>query len=378
MIRALSRALPALLILPSTAVSAPGAAGPQRSQAREGLFAVRAGELILGDGQRVAGGVLLVEGGRIRAAGRGVEIPAGTPVVEHAGVVAPGMIGCRGFSGSAGEETDPTRSVLPSARMADGFRPDHTDFERAREAGITALVLSPSAGNLVGGLSAVVKTAGGAVLREEAHLALSLTSDALLPNRYPTSLPGALRELDSRLERPSGPFAQARGGELPVLIAVDTRDEVARALEFAGRYRLQGSLAGAPLAGELAAEVKRSGLGVVVGPFAAGAPRRALRSVIALSEAEVPIAFAVEAPTFDPESLRFSVALCVREGLDPSAAWRALTADAARLAGVGERTGRLERGLDADFVLWSGDPLDLSSRVVAVYVDGRRAGGGAR
>jgi len=30
-------------------------------------------------------------------------------------------------------------------------------------------------------------------------------------------------------------------------------------------------------------------------------------------------------------------------------------------------------GLDADLVLWSGDPVDPASRVTAVYVDGELA-----
>jgi imidazolonepropionase-like amidohydrolase len=79
------------------------------------------------------------------------------------------------------------------------------------------------------------------------------------------------------------------------------------------------------------------------------------------------------APERHAAGLRLSAALCVQAGLDPALAWSALTSGAAAAAGVGQRTGRLERGLDADFVLWSGDPLDLGSRPVAVFVDGVRA-----
>ena len=56
--------------------------------------------------------------------------------------------------------------------------------------------------------------------------------------------------------------------------------------------------------------------------------------------------------------------------------WKALTSDAAKLAGVEARVGALQRGMDADFVLWSGHPLNLTSRVEAVYVDGAAAHGG--
>jgi imidazolonepropionase-like amidohydrolase len=76
--------------------------------------------------------------------------------------------------------------------------------------------------------------------------------------------------------------------------------------------------------------------------------------------------------------LRFSAALCVRAGLEPEVAWKALTSDGARIANVHKELGRLDAGLDADFVLWTGDPLDLTSAVVEVYVDGVRVHGGAR
>ena len=55
-----------------------------------------------------------------------------------------------------------------------------------------------------------------------------------------------------------------------------------------------------------------------------------------------------------------------------------MTSDAARLAGVAKRVGSVRAGLDADLVLWSGDPVDPGSRVVAVYVDGKRVHGGDR
>jgi imidazolonepropionase-like amidohydrolase len=59
-------------------------------------------------------------------------------------------------------------------------------------------------------------------------------------------------------------------------------------------------------------------------------------------------------------------------------AWNALTSEAARIAGVADRIGAIDRGMDADVVLWSGDPLDLGSRISAVYVDGARVDGDKR
>jgi imidazolonepropionase-like amidohydrolase len=64
--------------------------------------------------------------------------------------------------------------------------------------------------------------------------------------------------------------------------------------------------------------------------------------------------------------------MCVRAGAPLEATLDALTSDAARIAGVGDRVGMLVGGRHADFVLWSGHPLDLTSAVVAVYVGGER------
>lgn len=63
----------------------------------------------------------------------------------------------------------------------------------------------------------------------------------------------------------------------------------------------------------------------------------------------------------------------VRFGLDSSRALLACTSAAAALCGVGDRVGALEVNMDADLVLWSGDPLDSSSRPLLVVVDGRIA-----
>jgi imidazolonepropionase-like amidohydrolase len=129
-------------------------------------------------------------------------------------------------------------------------------------------------------------------------------------------------------------------------------------------------LHGAPLSGELAEPIRAAGLAVVVPALGVGTPRRALEAVARLAQDGVPFGFGLDAPWNHADGLRFSAVLCVRAGLDRQAAWRALTADAARIAGVDDRLGRIERGLEADLVLWSGDPFDLASRAEIVISNG--------
>lgn len=403
MIAEIPRLLVALAALVAAEAQEPAASSPERVQ-------VRATRMIGADGSSVDDGALVIEGGRIARVGRGADLDPNLPILEHDGVLTAGIVVCQTHSGAAGEVYDAARSVLPEARLVHAFDPRHSDFEKALEAGITSMVIAPSDQNLAGGITAVVKTTGE-VLKEEGHLALSFSGRSLaggvtsfnlffeaeeesavpaaqdggLENtevsgrgsRYPTSYPGALEELGRLFGDPRGAFARAAHGELPVLIEAMDRSEVVRALAFAKERGLKGAVRGAPLAAELVPRFKESGLGAILGPYSVGHKRRSLESLAKLAEAGVPVAFALDAPAHDPEELRLSAAMTLGAGAESAQAWRALTVDAARIAGVDERVGSLEPGKDADFVLWSGDPLDLSSRVVAVYIGGQLVYDGA-
>jgi hypothetical protein len=283
------------------------------------------------------------------------------------------MIALHAMPGSAAELRDSTRTVLPEAQVVRAFDPEDPDFADLAKAGITSVVLAPLPVSLCGGKSALVKTSGGTVVEPDAQLALGFSAQSLRNDRGPTSFSGALAELDQKLEKPDGPFALAAQKKLPVLFEVATREDVLRAVGFASRHGLRGAVHGAPWAGELADPIHAAGLSVICGPFAIGCERRDLLAVVSLGKAGIPFGFGLDGPGSAPSALRTSAAMCVREGLDRAVAWRALTSDAARIVGAEARVGTLAAGSDADLVLWSGDPLDLSSSVVAVYVDGKPA-----
>jgi imidazolonepropionase-like amidohydrolase len=154
------------------------------------------------------------------------------------------------------------------------------------------------------------------------------------------------------------------------------RDDVQRAVEFAVRHKLHGALYGAWLAGDVADAIAKSGLTLIVSPLGAGTPPRMLDSLAALDQAKVPFAFGVDAPWQSNDALRMSAAMCVRAGVSVATVWNGMTSHGAEVAGVADHVGKLEHGYDADLVLWSGDPLDLTSSVKAVYVDGRMVRGG--
>ncbi|MEU3214054.1 amidohydrolase family protein, partial [Nocardiopsis alba] len=90
-----------------------------------------------------------------------------------------------------------------------------------------------------------------------------------------------------------------------------------------------------------------------------------------LDRAGVKVALTTDAPVIPIEYLVYQAILCVKEGMDRDSAIRALTVNPAEIMGLDDRVGSLKPGLDADVVVWSGDPLDIMSRALRVFVGGR-------
>jgi imidazolonepropionase-like amidohydrolase len=366
--------LSVLFVAAASLSAAPGVpAGAQESEA----FAISAKKVLVDGKTVVEDGVVIIERGKVREVldAKHRSKADGLPRVDHDGWVSAGMVAARSYLGTRGELSEPKRVLTPQARMVDVVDFDHPEFQDALRAGVTTVVIAPSAANLIGGQSAVVKTVGRQIVDADAHLLLAPSASALRLNRAPTSYAGAMAMLAREFEKPQGALADAVAGKLPVLIEVDGRDEIARALEFAAAHKLRGALSHAPLAGELAAEVKSSGLAAVVGPFGAGTGPRVLDSVLALAKESVPLAFGLDYGSSAHE-LRWSAVMCVRQGLAADHAWNALTSHAAAILGLQERVGTLRAGCDADVVLWSGPPLELTSRVQGVFVGGVHVWGG--
>ena len=335
------------------------------------LVALRATRVHTGDGTVHENGIVMIRDGKIVEVGREVAVSKEIPLVELEGDLSPGLVVLRDHSGAASEDRDETRTVCDTMDLAHAFDADHSEVHALTHEGITTFVLAPSAGNLVGGLAAAVKPGAG-VLARQVFLHVDMSSSALAFNRFPTSYAGAVMELERLFDAGEGVFGKATSGQQNVMLHAGTRAELLRACSFAGKYGLKGSLLVGSRVGEVVETVKASGMGVILPPIPIGADTRDDVSATRLSEAGVPIAFGLDARSNGPAALRFTVAAARRAGLSRDAAMKALTSDAARLAGVDGRVGTLQAGRDADIVLWSGHPADATSRVITVWIDGEQ------
>jgi len=272
---------------------------------------------------------------------------------------------------------------------------------------VTSVVLAPADSGLFCGTVAVIKTAGGDVdemiVSPVAALKFSLGAghtsiwqmrDLLekakkyhadwteFDRRWAEAERKQAADPEADLDEPSRP---RRDGELetlrslfrdrtPVLVSASRTDQIGNALKvFREEYGLDVVVLGAYSGYRVASDLKAARVYAAVGPGVTWEERgREISLAAELSRAGVPVAFQSQG-TSSTQFLRAMAARAVRSGMDAADALRGVTVRPAEALGLGRRIGCLEPGRDADLVVLSGDPLELTSRVEMVYVNGELA-----
>jgi imidazolonepropionase-like amidohydrolase len=163
-------------------------------------------------------------------------------------------------------------------------------------------------------------------------------------------------------------------GEQPLVLTVHRASDIETALRFADEFKLRLILAGASEAWLMREEIAKAKVPVIVDPLEdlpASFDRLRSRSDNAaiLSAAGVTVVLS----TFSSHNARLlwqRAGNAVRLGMDHDAAIRAVTQAPAEAFGL-KGYGRLEPGAIANVVVWSGDPLQIGTRVEHVFVRGR-------
>jgi cytosine/adenosine deaminase-related metal-dependent hydrolase len=179
---------------------------------------------------------------------------------------------------------------------------------------------------------------------------------------------------------------QVLDGKLPLVIEAWATQDIRTAvflkeeLEREGLGRPRVLIVAAAEAWKEPQLLVRSHVGVVLPPYPASGPtpgRTTDNSFMALDTAHlldslgVPVALSGHGTAAVGARLDRQAGFAMRGGMSRDAALRAVTITPARMAGVESRVGSIEVGKDADLVLWSGPPFELTSRVIGVLIDGR-------
>jgi imidazolonepropionase-like amidohydrolase len=386
--------------------------------ARRGPLAIVGGRVVPVAGPPFEDGVVLISDGRIEAVGRDVRVPEAAERLDAAGkVVLPGLVDAHTHlgvheeaEGWAGQDTNEmTDPVTPQVRALDAINPADLAFADAVAGGVLTVNVNPGSGNPIGGQAAAIRTAGRTVdemlLRAPSGLKSALGEnpkrvygdrkqlpstrlgtaavirDALVKARnYLDKLDrgddGEPPERDLRWEA----LGLVLSGEIPWRQHCHRADDIATALRLADEFGYRLVIDHGTEAALLADRLAERGVPVLIGPLLTSRSKvelrnRSLASPGRLAAAGVELGIITDHPVVPIHLLHVQAALAVREGLDPSAALRAVTLTPARVLGLDDRLGSLEPGKHATLCVWSGDPLDARSRVETAWIEGRQVFG---
>ena len=320
--------------------------------------------------------------------------------------------------------------LKPQTRAADAVKVDDPEMTRLAAAGITSVLAVPS-GDVIAGQSALVNVAAppdepqiGNIVEPRRDLVVIKPAVALhvsFPDRpraggnaYPESLMGVIafvRQsfLDAQRYQAvhnGGPQWAAREGpqwaagendsaleamqpaierKMPVAFEANEAREIERVLKMAKELKLDPIVTGARNAGEVAGDLKN--VRVIYSLNYPTRPRtlapdadesletlrtRANAPKVPGELAKAGVTFAFESAGLgDPKDFVKNAAKAVKAGLAPDAAIRAMTIDAAKIAGAGDRLGSIEKGKSANLIVTDGDLFDEKTTVKKVFVDGR-------
>lgn len=378
-------------------------------------------------GPAIENGVIVISGGKIAAIG-----PEGTPVPPEAQTldvkgldIWPGMIDAGTTLGlnevrSLGETQDANEAGHYQADLvaSAAIRADSDVIAVTRSNGVLVSLTEPTGGT-ISGQASLIKLDGwvpremalvdpaALVVRIPAYVARpvpssrsSSTSSAARTRRkerldelkqqfvdamlYDQVAAKALEKGDPApdpLPRVAALAPYAKGEKL-VIFRAEHRNEILDAIELARDLKLKAAIAGASEAWKVADQIKESGLPVIIGGVF-NLPRyehdphdSAYANAARLHEAGVPFAIrsksgTTSATATNSRNLPFEAAAAAAFGLPEDVALRAVTLSPAEILGVDDQLGSLEVGKRANLVITAGDLLQVTTPVLALFIDGK-------
>jgi len=359
----------------------------------------------------IENGVLVVQGGKIVAVGPAgsVRIPNDAEVHDVSGrVIMPGLVDTHSHiaDASGGDRSAP---MHPDVRVLDAINPLDNGIQKAQAGGITTANIMPGSGLLMSGQTAYVKLRDGRTIYDLLYCKDVLTevcggmkmangtnpigsspspgtrakSAAIVRNKFIQA-----QEYREKIRRANGDPSKmpARDLEMEALVEVlegkrvvhfhtHRHDDILTAIRLQKEFGFRLVLQHASEAYRVANEIAKAG--VPVSTIILDSPGGKLETMdfsnangAALEKAGVLVGFHTDDGITDSRFFLRSAAFAVRYGMSREAALYALTMAGAKMLGLEDRIGSLERGKDADFIILSGDPLSTYTRVLQTWVEG--------
>ena len=347
------------------------------------------------DGDPLEPGQVLVVDGKIKAVGEALDL-AGAAVetvdLGEGSVLMPGLVDAYSQTALASSgQNEVSDEVTPNFKAADAIDFSSKALRRQRRLGTTTMCVCPGTQNVMSGIAAIIKTGKKKmnIVNEDGPLLASMCSDPARGNRarsrpdsifvrQPTNRMGVVWIMRSTLDKANravesdSPFTvvkESLEGKRPLMFVCRISHDLTSVASLADEFGFDPILVG----GQEAYKVKEM---LVERKYPVILQRQRYDTVRGAEGAELlwnqPGVLAAADITFalSGDDLLEQARFAHRNGLDHEKALAAVTTTPASLLGLEGQVGAIKVGYDADLVALDGEPLELTTSIRQVIVDG--------
>jgi len=354
----------------------------------------------------IQNGTIVFENGVITAIGTNVTIPAGAERVNVAGKhIYPGLIDANSDMGlyeigavDMSVDLNETGRINPNIKVEVAVNPESRHIGVARSSGILVTLSSPSGGLISGQAAAImldgwtyedmlIKSGAGMIVNwpnvfnENAYNnglqeLRDVFADAKAYHKARVAADAAGRHLanDTRWEA----MIPVITGEMPVIVNANELRQIQDAITWSDEENVRIIIMGGNDAPLVANHLNSRNIPVLV-TAVLNSPNRMwepydMRYTLPARLHAAGVPFAIAGTSSAPYAYRlpFEAGAAAAYGLDPDIALRAVTLSAAEIMGIDNRVGALKTGLDATLMITTGNPIDYSTQIEQVYIQGRK------
>lgn len=362
-------------------------------------------------------GYVMTENGKIVKVGSMTDYtPQGAEVDAEGRMLTPGLVDAHShigmweeglnFEGADGnEETDP---CTPHLSAVDAVNPFDCAFEDARGGGVTCVVTGPGSANPIGGQIIAMKTYGTRVddmiIKAPVGMKIafgenpksvyndknqtpvtrmataSIIRDALHKAREYSELIKKHKQNPDENDRPEydarcEALLAVLNKKIPLHAHAHRADDIYTAVRIAEEFDAELILVHATEGHLISDSLAELDYPVLSGPILTDRSKPELKnqteqSAAKLCTAGVKTAIITDHPEVPEKYLTLCAAIAHRNGFSYENALKAVTIIPAQICGIDDRVGSVAEGLDADMVIWDGDPLDFGTPLIVIQ-DGK-------
>jgi len=351
---------------------------------------------------------LLIRDGKIEEIGEGLSAPRNTVTIDAEGKhVTPGLIDAHIHSGVDGVN-EIGNAVTAEVRLGDVLNINNIWMYRQLAGGLTSAHVMHGSANPIGGQNEHIKMRWGALSDDleiegapkTVKFALGENPKRVGSDRYPETRMGTEQIIEDRFSMARDYEAEWQrweetgegipprkdlrldallgiiNGEIIIQSHSYRQDEILTLMRLAERFNFKiGAFHHGVEAYKVAPELAEHGAGAVVwsdwSSFKIEAYDGTLYNAKLLTEAGVLTSLHSDNSQISSR-MNWEAAKMVRAGMQPEDALALVTINTAKVLGIDDKVGSLTPGKDADFVIWSGDPLSTFTKAEQTWVDGRK------